>query len=47
MAAISLTIVPAYAAVLGILYLALTFAVIRPDPRFRRRPDGPLVRPAV
>ncbi len=35
MAAISLTIVPAYAAVLGILYLALTFAVIRNRNRLR------------
>ena len=35
MAAISLTIVPAYAAVLGILYLALTFAVIRNRYRLR------------
>ncbi len=35
MAAISLTIVPAYAAVLGILYLALTFAVIRSRYRLR------------
>ncbi|MCH8237025.1 MAG: MAPEG family protein [Proteobacteria bacterium] len=35
MAAISLSIVPLYAAVLGILYLALTFAVIRNRYRLR------------